>query len=116
MVCSKRQTYILCLKNGNLGTKNNRKTDHQDGNGLNNQRYNIRECTNSQNAMNSQIIRKHSSQFKGVSWFKRDKKWRSYIDYPQKHIGYFNSEIEAAKAYDMRAKELFGEFAYLNFK
>jgi hypothetical protein len=102
---------ILGLKKGN-----DKKTDHKDGNGLNNQRYNLRCCTVTQNGQNRKI-QKHSSSFKGVNWNKRNKKWQTSIRYNKKFIwlGRFNSEIKAAKAYDAKAKELFGEFAYTNF-
>lgn len=96
------------------------KGDHVDGNGLNNQRYNLRPSTNAENARNAKPNKNKSSKYKGVSLKKDhyDKKWSARITFDRKqiNIGYFKDEIEAAKAYDKKAKKLFGEFAYLNFK
>lgn len=116
-------------------SKNNRKTiqmhrvilgttdtkiqgDHIDGNGLNNQKSNLREATHEQNRRNTKSYKNGVSKYKGVSYRKDSKKWRSIINFNKKviRLGYFSSEIEAAKAYDVKAKELFGEFAWLNFK
>jgi hypothetical protein len=90
--------------------------DHKDHNGLNNQRQNLRICTNQQNAFNSRP-KGGSSQYKGVSWHTRDKFWYARIRYNGRllHLGRFNNEICAAKAYDRKAKELFNDFAYTNF-
>ena len=94
--------------------------DHINHNGLDNRKANLRTCTASENRRNSRPM-KHSSKYKGVSWHKWRTikgKWRAYIcpNYSFIHLGFFDSEIEAAKKYDQKAKELFGEFAYLNFK
>lgn len=91
--------------------------DHIDGNGLNNQRSNLRIATKQQNMFNS-IHRGGASVYKGVSYKIESKKWRASITYNQKHIhlGYFGTEIEAARVYDAKAKELHGEYARLNFK
>jgi len=90
--------------------------DHVDHDGLNNQRSNLRPCTSQQNMMNGRkrnVIT--SSKFKGVCWFKRKSKWIAFIKKEKQiHLGYFNNEIEAAKAYNTKAIELFGEFACLN--
>jgi len=89
--------------------------DHKDGNPLNNCKNNLRVCTNSQNAKNSCKPKgEHSSKYKGVDWCKN--RWRSRIknNYQEIVIGYFTSEREAAKAYNTKAKELFGEYAKLN--
>ena len=90
--------------------------DHRDHNGLNNRKSNLRLCTQSQNNMNIRPIGK-TSRYKGVCWHKRRNKFiaRIQIDGKRIHIGCFDDEIDAAKAYDKKAKELFGEFAYLNF-
>ena len=58
-----------------------------------------------------------TSEYKGVCWQKRDKKWRAQIQCngELEHLGYFVHEIEAAEAYDQKAKALFGEFANTNF-
>lgn len=89
--------------------------DHIDGDVLNNQRYNLRLCTNQQNTFNSKS-RPGTSKFKGVSWTTREQKWRAVImlDNKQTHIGYFDSELHAAKAYNKMALKYFGEFARLN--
>ncbi len=91
--------------------------DHIDHNGLNNTRANLRLCTSAQNLCNALPPANASSRYKGVSWEKRRKNWRVVIQFNNKtyHLGHFKNEIEAAKAYDERAKELHGEFACLNF-
>jgi len=91
--------------------------DHIDGDGLNNTRENLRVCTSTENARNRRKINGGSSQYKGVHWHKRQCQWiaRITIDRKQIQIGSFNSEIEAAKAYDDKARYYFGEFAKLNF-
>jgi len=90
--------------------------DHKNGDTLNNTRENLRSCTHSQNLQNR---RKYgsSSQYKGVSWDKKAKKWAARIMINQKyiHLGYFTNEEKAAKAYDTAAREIFGDFARLNF-
>jgi hypothetical protein len=92
-------------------------TDHKDGNRLNNQKANLRSCNSSQNKMNRRNNKESTSRFKGVFWNSQKGKWASTINNPnQKHVGYFNDEEDAARAYDKAAVEYFGEFAYLNFK
>ena len=91
-------------------------TDHHDGNGLNNQKENIRPATRTQNGQNRQL-QVHSAKFKGVQLDKRTgHNWYSRIRIAGKlkHLGYFNSPVEAAKAYDVAALDNFGAFARTN--
>ncbi len=103
---------ILGLKKGDK-----LESDHRDHNGLNNRRSNLRLCTHSQNCMNRKLQKDVTSKYKGVCWNKKRNKWTAEIrkDGKKHYLGCFDSEIEAAKVYDKRATELFGEFAYLNF-
>ncbi len=91
--------------------------DHIDHNGLNNQRNNIRIATNAENRHNQKLQKRTISGFKGVTWHVGDSKWRARItiDKQEKFLGNFNSQTNAAIAYDNAAKRLFGEFACLNF-
>ncbi len=90
-------------------------TDHIDGDGLNNPRFNLRNCTPEQNVHNTHPRRKKSSQYIGV--YPRRDKWIFKITHQGKyfHGGPFDTETEAGKARDRKAIELFGEYAWLNF-
>jgi hypothetical protein len=91
--------------------------DHIDGDGLNNQRSNLRPATQAQNMANSRKYSTNTSGFKGVGWHKAAKKWRADItfDYKTRYLGLFPTAEDAARAYDSAAKSLFGVFACLNF-
>lgn len=94
------------------------RTDHEDHDGLNNQRYNLRQVTHGQNMMNRLPNANHSSQYKGVKWEGgRTQKWRADIRANGRRIylGVYTSEVDAALAYDAAARIEHGEFAHLNF-
>ena len=92
--------------------------DHINGDGLDNRRCNLRVCTPTQNAYNKAPQQgKLYSKYKGVTWFKRDNKWKAQImkDGKNYHLGYFADELDAALAYDKAARKEWGEFAKTNF-
>lgn len=91
--------------------------DHRDGNGLNCVRLNMRPATKAENSFNRRKRAGTSSQYKGVAQRCPGGVWRAKICKSGKiqNLGSFSSEIEAALAYDIAAKSLFGEFARLNF-
>jgi hypothetical protein len=99
--------------------------DHIDGNALNNQRSNLRVCTNAENQRNrhkqrTRDGRKTTSSFKGVSWHKASSVKRPFVAQitvgnRTLHLGSFASELEAAIAYDVAATKHFGEFAKTNY-
>lgn len=91
--------------------------DHVNSNGLDNRRENLRICTCSQNAMNQRKQKRQTSSiYKGVRLHHYSKKWEVRIkkDGVRYHLGSFESELDAAMAYNNAAKNLFGEFARLN--
>lgn len=92
--------------------------DHKNHDTSDNRKHNLTVCTESQNGGNRRPTIGNSSPYKGVSRHKNRKKFLSRIkkDGVTHYLGWHLSEIDAAKAYDLKAIELFGEFAYLNFR
>jgi hypothetical protein len=93
--------------------------DHQDHNGLNCCRGNLRPSTHQQNNWNRTKNQKPTScKYLGVSWDKTRQKFQAGIKINGKRIalGRFDSAEEAARVRDAKALELFGEFASLNFR
>jgi len=90
--------------------------DHINRNKLDNRKRNLRHCTHSQNQMNKQVSKGKSSKYKGVCYKKDIKKWRGLIqkDRVRHLLGWFDTEEAAALAYNAKAKELYGEFAFFN--
>jgi hypothetical protein len=93
--------------------------DHQNGDGLDNRRDNLRIATACQNMQNRRVRKKHtaSSQFIGVYFDKGRKNWIYQLRANGKLVstGRFASEVEAARARDRAALKYHGEFARLNF-
>lgn len=99
--------------------------DHRNGDGLDNQRSNLRIANNSENGANRRVVlSRHGfkgihyipyTQNKGRRWTRR-KPWKATLtrDYKVIHIGYFETAIEAATAYDLAAVQYFGAFAATN--
>ncbi len=88
--------------------------DHIDGFGLNNQRENLRLCSQSENSANMPG-RGGKSKYKGVSWSAARKKWLARLTVSGKVFQrYCETEVDAARAYNAFAHEHRGEYAYLN--
>lgn len=94
----------------------NYEVDHINGDGLDNRRKNLRAVTRSQNNQNSQPRTIKTSQYKGVFIHRPSGFWVAEIakDGTKKRIGYFETEREAAIAYNENARLWFGEYARLN--
>jgi hypothetical protein len=90
--------------------------DHKNRNKLDNTRDNLHVCTQQENMRNRSKQRNASSRFVGVSYCKTRGKWRARIRFDGRsiYLGEFTEEVEAARAYDRKAVELYGEFARLN--
>jgi len=91
--------------------------DHSNGNPLDNRRCNLRICTQGQNLRNQKLRKDNTSGYKGVSYSKFHGKFVAYISVDNKRVslGLYKCAIEAAKKYDIAAKQYHGQFALLNF-
>ncbi len=109
-------THVLVACEWIENPDNKRCVDHIDGNKLNNHHENLRWATHSENSRNTRSRTNSSSVYKGVSIYKPLQKWtaRIKLDAKQTHLGYFETEGEAAEAYNAAALEHFKEYAKLN--
>lgn len=90
--------------------------DHISRNKLDNRKCNLRYGTHQQNTFNSGVSRNNTTGYKGVYFDKSRNKFAAEITCSRKkyYIGRFQTAEEAAKAYNQKAIELFGEYAFLN--
>jgi hypothetical protein len=121
-----REIYFNCLpqhvfgrgSNAHLSNLSRSVVDHRNTDSLDNRRVNLRLATHSQNSCNSRRDKSNTySRYRGVSFNKRKQKWFAAIRANGKKtwLGYYDNELDAAKAYDLAAKKYHGEFAMLNF-
>lgn len=92
--------------------------DHANRDKLDNRSANLRLTDFTGNNANRELLASNTSGRKGVSWDKESGRWKASIRYQRRLItlGRFIDLDEAARAYDAKARELFGELAVLNFK
>lgn len=101
-----------------LESGDKREVDHINGDGLDNRKENLRICTKAQNAWNQgpRSGKKYRTGYKGITFDKSKNRWMALIQKNRKnyYIGSYQNPCEAALAYNKKATELFGEYAYLN--
>lgn len=96
-----------------LGYKGVLVVDHIDGNGLNNQKNNLRIITQQLNVMNRTTLNtNNTSGFRGISYLKsgkRIKRWTARIPFNGKKINlpYFATKEEAVRAWEIKYKQLY---------
>lgn len=112
-----RMTRIVKMHRIIINAPNDVEVDHINRNRIDNRRSNLRLCTRSENATNRARQANSHGRFKGITFAKNANLWRARIHVHGKTIqlGYFQSDIDAARAYDRAAIQYFGEFALLNF-
>ena len=90
--------------------------DHINHDKLDNRKRNLRLCTATQN-LGNMVSKTGNSKYKGVRYRSDRKKWvaRIHKNHKQMNLGHYETEIEAAEAYDKKALEIYGEFANPNF-
>lgn len=111
---TKSQGMVVFMHRLILNTEFGEESDHKDRDGLNNQRYNLRRCTVTQNHANRGLMGNNKVGFKGVQ--KAGKHWRAriYINVVEVRLGCFTTPVLAALAYDAAALRYYGEFACTN--
>jgi len=121
-----KKCYAACLENRKIvymhrvimNAPEGKIVDHRNREGLDNTKRNLRLATHSQNCCNRTRTKSGSSKYKGIRYRGKKRKWEASICYNgiYKHLGTFENEEDAARAYDEAAKIYHGEFAVLNFE
>lgn len=113
---AKKQTQIR-MHRLIMGMPQDSLVDHRNGNTLDNRRSNLRLCTTAENCQNQFARQGGTSRFKGVSFCRQTGRWKARLRKQNVEIwiGRFDSELEAAEAYDESALYHFEQFANPNF-
>lgn len=100
-----------------MNAPDGKNVDHINGDTLDNRKSNLRLCSRHENSFNRKMNKNNKAGYKGAYWDKRKNKWKCCVRFEGKaiNVGYFDNKKDAAIAYDKKAKELFGEFANINF-
>lgn len=98
------------------GVEKGKYVDHINGDKLDNRKQNLRICTQSENLANSKKRKNTSSIYKGVNWDESRGKFlaRIGVNGTGINLGRFDTDVEAAQAYNDAAIKYYGEFANLN--
>lgn len=109
-------TWPIWMHKQILGASKKQTVDHINLDKLDNRRSNLRIATFQQNMHNRPKHKDGKNKYKGVWWNKHNKNYNAFITLNRKrqHLGCFVTAEEAAMTYNEKAKELYGEFAYLN--
>lgn len=94
-----------------LGAQHGELVDHIDGNTLNNQRLNLRKCTQAQNLRNAKKSRLNTTGFKGVTVYRGKFQARIWGGGIRHFLGQFATALEAHEAYKKAALQYHGAFA-----
>lgn len=100
-----------------LGVESHEWADHINGDRMDNRKENLRKCSRLENSRNMGKRKcPTSSKFKGVYWDSQMSKYRArlYHDGKNHHIGLFDTQEDAAKAYNKKALAIQGTFARIN--
>jgi len=111
----KGKSTIIYMHRLIMNTPDGMQVDHINGEGLDNRRENLRNCTNTENQHNQKLSKKSTTGFKGVR--KRERRFEAQIrvDGKDLYLGMYATPEEAARAYDNAAVKYFGEFSKVNF-
>lgn len=115
-VTARYERRLLRMHRVITGVEDGLEVDHKNNDAFDNRRCNLRPATPSQNQANRHALPRNTSGYRGVTFVKKVSNWQASIKHNgyRYHLGCFATPEEAAHAYNVKAIELFGDFARPN--